>query len=314
MHRYPRTTGGKSMMWNFFYSGHGKGEHDGQGAVLKCRFRQHQMSRPEGRFDRAADVVGFCKLNMEKGLKENIHRVFWEVKEEDVERPSRLQPQTLARCKKLHYFWGQSRMDPTLLFTKEYSCMCKGCIMGHEEDCEWQEWIIEWHRCNLNIVNVEDLVEPVPDKLWDGLDHEFLSDSIVMGDVFAIKANDPVVEYYLLRCIGVKQKLTQKEVRCPWNQEHVFICDEVVVFGTYFSLSSMTKEKIVFVDIENRADVVIYSHLVRAAKIDLHQMRPTGKKRRSTPRFNVDVETHKSILVAVNEDDVLEHTRRSGPF
>ncbi|KAL2607525.1 hypothetical protein R1flu_026098 [Riccia fluitans] len=186
--------------------------------------------------------------------------------------------------------------------------------MRHEEDCEWQEWIIEWHQCNLNIVNVEDLVEPMLDELRVGLDHEFLSDSIVLGDVFAVKANDPIVEYYLLCCIGVKQKLTQKEVHCPWNQEHVFTRDEVILFGTYFSLSSMTKEKVVFVETKNRADVVIYSHLVRVAKIDLHQMRPTGKKRRSTSRFYIDVETHESILATVNEDDASEHTRLSRVF
>ncbi|KAL3692967.1 hypothetical protein R1sor_006618 [Riccia sorocarpa] len=263
------------MMWNFFCSGHGKGEHDGQGAVVKSPLRQHQMRRPEGRFDCASDVVEFCIANMQRGLKENIRRVFWEVKEDDVER---------------------------------------NCIGGHEEACEWQEWVTEWHHSNLTVTHVTEELEPETLEPHIDMDHEFLSDSIVLGDVFAVKADDPVIEYYLLQCTGVKQKITQKKLRCAWNQEHVFTRDEVVLFGTYFELSSLTKDKVVFVETENRDDAVIYSHLVRAAKIDVRQMKSTGKKKRNTPRVFIDLDTHESILAAVNEDDAPEHTRRSGPF
>ena len=30
--------------WNFFETGHGKGEHDGAGACVKCALRRHQLN------------------------------------------------------------------------------------------------------------------------------------------------------------------------------------------------------------------------------------------------------------------------------
>ena len=31
------------FLWNFFESGHGKGEHDGARACIKCALRQHEL-------------------------------------------------------------------------------------------------------------------------------------------------------------------------------------------------------------------------------------------------------------------------------
>ena len=31
------------FIWNFFESGHGKGEHDGVGACAKCALHQHEL-------------------------------------------------------------------------------------------------------------------------------------------------------------------------------------------------------------------------------------------------------------------------------
>ncbi|KAL2607508.1 hypothetical protein R1flu_026081 [Riccia fluitans] len=42
-----------------------------------------------------------------------------------------------------------------------------------------------------------------------------LSDTLAVGDVFVVKADDKEMEYWLLQCIARKHKITKKEVRCP---------------------------------------------------------------------------------------------------
>lgn len=33
-----------NFLWNFYESGHGKGEHDGAGAFVKCALHQHELA------------------------------------------------------------------------------------------------------------------------------------------------------------------------------------------------------------------------------------------------------------------------------
>ncbi|KAL2634173.1 hypothetical protein R1flu_005652 [Riccia fluitans] len=74
----------------------------------------------------------------------------------------------------------------------------------------------------------------VIDDFHAGGDHETLSDTLAVGDVFAMKASNEEMEYWLLQCTARKHKITRKEVRCPWNTEHIFTRDKVVVYGKYF--------------------------------------------------------------------------------
>ncbi|KAL3700169.1 hypothetical protein R1sor_018191 [Riccia sorocarpa] len=189
--RYPSENRGRGMMWNFFGSGHGKGEHDGQEAVLKSR-------------------LGVTSWHLVLRLRGSI---------------------------------------------------------------------VQW--------------------MWPS------SNAIVLGDVFAVKADDQDVEYYLLRCTGVKQAIRDRELRCSWNKDHVFTRDEVVLYGTYFQFQKLLKEKVVFVETECRDDAIIYSHLVRAVKISLSPMQATGKRKMS-PRFFIDYETHERILSAISEGEALQ--------
>jgi hypothetical protein len=47
MSRYPSVTSGCKMMWSFFGNGHGKGPHDGVGAIIK-RFIRHKQLNVHG--------------------------------------------------------------------------------------------------------------------------------------------------------------------------------------------------------------------------------------------------------------------------
>ncbi|KAL2622108.1 hypothetical protein R1flu_002313 [Riccia fluitans] len=112
------------------------------------------------------------------------------------------------------------------------------------------------------------LESQVTDDFHAGGDHETLSDTLVVGNVFAVKADDEEMEYWLLQCTARKHKITKKEVRCPWNTEHIFMRDEVMVYGKYFVFQKKLKgPKFIYVEAKKKDPVVIYSHLVRVVKI-----------------------------------------------
>ncbi|KAL2651632.1 hypothetical protein R1flu_019760 [Riccia fluitans] len=129
-----------------------------------------------------------------------------------------------------------------------------------------------------------------------------LSDTLAVGDVFAMKANDEEMEYWLLRCTARKHKITEKEVRCPWNIEHIFTRDEMVVYCKYFEFQKKLKGS-KFIYVEAKKDpVVIYSHLIRAMKIRMASMPPMGKQQ-DIAHFSIDNETHEQILIALSESE-----------
>lgn len=62
--RYPSLTGGCKMNWNFFGSGHGKGEWDGAGAVVKRTLRTEQLLNPQRTLQNARDCVTFLEATL----------------------------------------------------------------------------------------------------------------------------------------------------------------------------------------------------------------------------------------------------------
>ncbi|KAL2631763.1 hypothetical protein R1flu_016449 [Riccia fluitans] len=75
------------------------------------------------------------------------------------------------------------------------------------------EWITDWDFQNLVVLPIGRQVEHeshVTDDFHAGGDHETLSDTLAVGDVFAVKADDEEMEYWLLRCTAKKHKITKK--------------------------------------------------------------------------------------------------------
>ncbi|KAL2611530.1 hypothetical protein R1flu_023222 [Riccia fluitans] len=168
------------------------------------------------------------------------------------------------------------------------------------------EWITDWDFRNFVVLPTRRRVEhesQVIDDFHAGGDHKILSDTLAVGDVFAVKGNDEEMEYWLLRCIARKHKITEKEVRCPWNIEHIFTRDEVVVYGRYFVFQKKLKgPKFIHVEAKKKDPAIIYSHLVRAVKIRMVSMPPMGKQQ-DIARFSIDSETHEQILAALSESE-----------
>ncbi|KAL3688384.1 hypothetical protein R1sor_014693 [Riccia sorocarpa] len=91
-----------------------------------------------------------------------------------------------------------SGMDPTLLRTREFTCMCPHCLEGQFEACELQEWVTEWDFRSLvlsptGVQSINDIT--LADEFHADADHEVLSDTLAVGDVFAKKLKGPKFVY-----------------------------------------------------------------------------------------------------------------------
>lgn len=117
------------MNWNFFGTGHGKGEWDGAGAVVKRALRQSQLHDTWRRMQNALDTVCFFKATMsgevdtnfqKTGIKE-ARRHFWEIPK-DCMRERSYDCETVKGSQALHSLYSFSVADPTLLFVRKLSC------------------------------------------------------------------------------------------------------------------------------------------------------------------------------------------------
>lgn len=75
------------MIWSFFASGHGKGEHDGVGAVIKRALTHEQLKPDAWPMKCTRDVVNFLKHKFNDGDSQTgVNRIFWEIQAIDVPR------------------------------------------------------------------------------------------------------------------------------------------------------------------------------------------------------------------------------------
>jgi hypothetical protein len=56
---YPSLTQGCKLLWSYYGTGHGKGEWDGAGTVVKRALRMEQLRNPNQRLYNAMDWVTF---------------------------------------------------------------------------------------------------------------------------------------------------------------------------------------------------------------------------------------------------------------
>lgn len=141
---------GFQVIWNFFETGHGKGEHDGAGACVKRALRRHQLRRDSERFRDARQVVDWCTAHMTTSAASSfpqrdariVRRFFWYVDSSDIDSAS-LECATVDGTLRLHCIRSSSYDDPTI-FTRRRSCFCGPCIDGDSSHCDMLEWADPW--------------------------------------------------------------------------------------------------------------------------------------------------------------------------
>ena len=116
------------MLWNLFCLGHGKGEHDGAGAIIKRALTEEQLKTDGVPMKCAIDVVAFLRLKYSSSKREG--RVFWEIKEGEADRNIRWDCEAIHQSRLIHSVNGYNSCNWRALRFKLLSCSCILCLQG----------------------------------------------------------------------------------------------------------------------------------------------------------------------------------------
>ena len=139
------------IIWSFFETGHGKGEHDGAGACIKRALRRHQLRHESERFRDAKDVVEWCTSHMsvdssssetEQSQSRRVRRFFSCVHSHEI-NTSGSDCATVKGTLKLHSIRSTNYANPCI-YTRCHACFCDECIDGTWENCQNKAWVDGW--------------------------------------------------------------------------------------------------------------------------------------------------------------------------
>jgi hypothetical protein len=127
---------GCQMVWNYFYSGHGKGEVDGARALLKREVHKKQI-KPNARWlQSTSDVVTFLWKESTKqhathpNARRTTHKYLWEVKKDDVDRHHLFECHIIHGNCKAHQVCYVSCQGLMLVEFQDLFCSCPKCEDG----------------------------------------------------------------------------------------------------------------------------------------------------------------------------------------
>lgn len=274
------------MTWNFFEIGHGKGEWDGAGAVVKRALRTEQLHNPSRKLQDAKDVVEFLQESMSGLVQSSLqskrtvsYRHFYNIKPDDVDRTHVHGCDTIPGSRNLHSIHAVSPADPTLLMVRELSCYCAPCIDSDWQSCENASYVKSWRVVKLAPTNVSFVRDqmllgpggggnPSDEEPWDyESDDESLGGLVNIGDNFvvpAIQGNEEGVEFYILQCQKERQ-LVRENFKCVWGGE--FERGQYVLAGTYYQKWGNSEKS--FVYLRNSQLAYIDADLVLACKFNM---------------------------------------------
>ena len=298
------------MMHNFSASGHGKGEHNGAGAVIK-RTLTHEELKPDGwPMKSAADVVNY--LNETFQHRSSTKRVFWLVSKDDVQRNVQWDCQRITGSRSLHCIDGYSQDNPCALRYRTLSCFCDLCICGQWRRCKNRQHVEEWKYLILQpLLESDDPCSDEDDDAEENNSSDFnlpmhsvsnlpmyegnpdcLCELLSIGDNFAVKAAEEGQDFYLLKCTK-KMYQTVKAQKDAWHNK--IVRGGKVVEGLYYGQVEGSFDTYSLLD--HTPLVMIYSHLVRAIRFPMEPI-PGCQN-----RFRLSTEIYENIYNSMPYDD-----------
>jgi hypothetical protein len=308
---------GVPMSSNFFASGHGKGEHDGAGAVVKSGLRKHQLLEDGSPLSNAAEVVELCRASLSgaalssyegrTAARAETTRTFWLVTEEELATVEKLRCKTIPGSRSMHSVRAKQG-NPLVIFMRKRSCFCVSCLDEDWDSCENKAHVGEWVQVNLqpSVLPEEGLDGDSDDEPQFGGNHDELSSQLTSGDNFAVVCDDEQVDYYILQCTKSKYKLTEA-VEDEWGG--IFSIGDVVVEGVYFELQSKLRNCHKYILLDERPKVIMYSHLVRSIRVKMSpESKVEQRQRRRRPNgkvfYTLAMEDHEDIMGSLEQDDL----------
>ena len=157
MYRYPSTTvmsglpNGCRMVWSYFGSGHGKGTHDGAGAMLKCAIRKEEMNfESRTKLQTAADVVSFCNRKEQEEhrayakVRRTLIRYFHLIEPGSVDRSRDLDCRAIPGTRSVHSVSSVSPTNVTYLHIRQLACFCPECMDDNPMLCAKKGHVRHW--------------------------------------------------------------------------------------------------------------------------------------------------------------------------
>lgn len=282
--RYFQLTG-KEMCWNFFVSGHGKGEHDGAGAVIKRALTHEQLKVDGTPLKCAADVVYFLR---EKFNHSGKSRVFWDIKLGEVDRTCQWNCKPIHKTMSMHSVNGYSCTDTKALRYRMLSCFCDFCMQNQWRRCVNKEYVGQW--AYESIVPAEDCEGGKDADDGDIIEsqqfgpiyaghHDDLPAALCEGDNFAVNAesnNAEGADFYILRCTTPKH-YNARASKDAWG--NTLDSATFVVTGHWYAKAGVDEYKL----LDDQPPATLYSHLVRAIKFHLFPMEHNEKMFKMSP-------------------------------
>ena len=276
------------MQWNYFGSGHGKGEHDGAGAVIKRALTSEQLDNKGAKLQNAHDVVEWLTWKMSDDGK---NRLFIEVGANEVDRSKSYGCKTVKGTRKTHCVLGFSRRDTTQLLFRSLSCFCSMCLDEAWDECTNLSIVEPWKLQKLEIEQCVDIQE---DEHADNIVYynqcEDLAILLEVGDHFAVlksPLNEDFEDYYIVVC---KQGNTilEEVVRDGWG--NMFNVGECVVYGNYYAKLPQCKNT--YALLKDAPTAIIYADAVIAIKFSMTQAKHKVKGYNTVYKVPKDVHEH----------------------
>ena len=144
------------MTHHFLGSGHGKGEHDGAGVVIKRHLTQEQLKPHFRKLQCAEDVVFFLRETMCDGVVATyaskvrlVTRVFWEVDESDVDRSKTWACKSGDGTRGLNCVSSYSLTNGIALRCRQLPFFCISCMQGLWKRCSRKSHVKNWEYVTL---------------------------------------------------------------------------------------------------------------------------------------------------------------------
>ena len=124
---------------------------------MKRALRIEQIRNPERQLQNALQCVEFLQQGFSNRApssyagtsSRDIHRTFWHVGENEINRESSMACHTIAGSRSLHSIMGNSPRNKTCLLVRPLSCFCASCVDKDWENCEQTAHVPGWRAVQL---------------------------------------------------------------------------------------------------------------------------------------------------------------------
>jgi hypothetical protein len=279
--RYPKLTvsdgleEGCQLCRNFFATGHGKGEVDGAGTLLKREVHKKQL-KPDGpKLQNCLEIIRFLQEETNKfhhahpRARQQLRRHFWEIKKGHVDRVNFYRAGTNPGSKKMHQVRLLSPRDPTLLQIRELMCFCTASLDSNTALQYWQrDHIPVWRLVRIKSKQPSRIraLYDEDEEVEAGSGREWMADSLLVGDNIVVRAcNDENDKFWIMLVCKGAHRVEDAFVDDAGNE---YIPGNMVISKYWYERYSRPRSHSYFLR-DNWAIVYVYTHIVVVPKFSM---------------------------------------------